>query len=447
MCRRIDTSWMDRAFDDNAAVWLDGAPPDEPSPPLARDLGVDVAIIGGGFTGVSAAYQLSRRFPGRGIALLEARRLANGASGRNGGLVLNGISSRGDPDALAREHALTRGAVDELEALIRERGLPVRFRRAGCLQLATTARAAEAAHALAEQLIARGVPLSFLRGAALDGVLRARGVHGAVLDPTEGVLNGVDLIRAMRPLLVAQGVQIFESTPVLRVREGATVELETPGGAVRAPAIVLATSGYTPRLGYFRTGLLPVISHVIATAPVPPALLERTGLGRFAGFFDDRPRLSYASVDAAGRVIFGGGTTAAYGYRFGDATTYPARLDDAPARALRRSLLGYLPELAGVPIQHRWSGPLDLTLARHCAIGVTGEHRNVYYALGYSGHGITLANLAGRVLADLYAGDHAPWRDCAFYMKRPSGIPREPLRWIGYHLYTRLTGGSPWKRP
>ena len=438
---------MERAFDDNAAVWLEGAPPDEPAPPLRRDLDVDVAIIGGGFTGVSAAYHLSRRFPDRGVALLEARRLGNGASGRNGGLVLNGISAAGDPDVLAREHALTRGAVDELEALIRDRNLPVRFRRAGCLQLSTSPRAAEAAHAQVEQLAARGLPLRFLRGAELEAALSARGVHGAVLDPTEGVLNGVDLIRAMRPLLVEQGVQIFEGTPVLRVREGPAALLATPGGAVRARAIVLATSGYTPRLGYFRTGLLPVISHVIATDPVPPELLARTGLGRIAGFYDDRPRLSYASVDTDGRVIFGGGTTAAYGYRFGNATTYDARPDDAAARVLSRSLHAYFPELAGVPIRHRWSGPLDLTLARHCAIGVTGAHRNVYYALGYSGHGITLANLSGRVLADLLAGDHDRWRGFAFYMKRPAGIPPEPMRWIGYHLYTRLTGGSPWKCP
>jgi glycine/D-amino acid oxidase-like deaminating enzyme len=76
-----------------------------------------------------------------------------------------------------------------------------------------------------------------------------------------------------------------------------------------------------------------------------------------------------------------------------------------------------------------------------------GAHANVYYAVGFSGHGITLANLAGRVLTDLYAGNHEPWRDVAFYMRRPRGIPREPLRWIGYHLYTKLTGKSPWKRP
>ncbi|HEY5922305.1 MAG TPA: FAD-binding oxidoreductase [Kofleriaceae bacterium] len=438
----------ERAFDDNTAVWLLGAPTDEPAPALTHDLDVDVAIIGGGFTGVSTAYRLSKQFPKLGIALLEAKRLANGASGRNGGLVLNGITVRDlDADLMVREFAVTRAAIDDLEALIREHSLPVRFRRTGVVHVSTTAESAEHAHAMTEQLVARGLPLKYLSGPDLDGVLRLRGAHGAVLDPTEAFLAGVDLVRAMRPLLVAQGVQIYESTPVTRVREGATIELTTPRGVVRARAIVLGTSAYTPRLGYFKTGLLPVISHVIATDPLPTELLARLGLDGVAGFFDDSPRLAYCSVDAEGRVVFGGGTTAAYGYRFGNATTYTAERDDAGERALRASLTQYFPELADVPIRHRWSGPLDLTLVRHCAIGVMGAHGNIYYAVGFSGHGITLANLAGRVLTDLYAGNHEPWRDSAFYMKHPRGIPTEPLRWIGYHLYTRFTGKSPWKRP
>jgi gamma-glutamylputrescine oxidase len=438
----------ERRFDDNTAVWLLGAPADEPAPALAHDLDVDVAIIGGGFTGVSTAYRLSKQFPNLGIALLEAKQLANGASGRNGGLVLNGITVRdADADLMAREFAVTRGAIDDIEALIRDHQLPVRFRRTGVVHVSTTAESAEHAHAMTEQLVARGVPLRYLHGAELGGMLQMRGAHGAVLDPTEALLVGVDLIRAMRPLLVAQGVQIYESTPVTRVREGATIELTTPRGVVRARAIVLATSGYTPQLGYFKTGLLPVISHVIATEPLPPDLLARTGLGNVAGFFDDSPRLAYGSVDADGRIVFGGGTTAAYAYRFGNATTFEAHRDDAGERALRASLTSYFPDLGNVPISHRWSGPLDLTLVRHCAMGVLGAHRNIYYAVGFSGHGITLANLAGRVLTDLYAGNHEPWRECAFYMKHPRGIPTEPLRWIGYQLYTRFTGKSPWKRP
>lgn len=437
---------LGRTFDDNQAVWLDGAAPAPPPTPLAADLTVDVAIIGGGFTGVSTAYHLGRRFPDLGIALLEAKQLGNGASGRNGGMMLNGVTPTEDPAAIAREHALTRAAMDALEALIAEHHLTVRMRRGGCIRLLRTAAAAEAAHAQVEQLAARGLPLRFVRGADLDAVLRVHGAVAGVIDPTEGVLNGVDLLRAMRPVLLAQGVHLHEATPVTRVREGKTIELTTPGGAVRAAALVLATNGYTPRLGYFRTGLLPVISHVIATAPLTPAQLARTGLGGLSGFSDDSPRVAYATVDAAGRVIFGGGTTAAYGYRFGNATATPAHLGDPPTDVLRRSLTAYLPELGPIEIAHRWSGPLGMTLTRHCAMGTLGEHRNIYYALGYSGHGVVLANLAGRVLTDLYAGDHDPWRAQPFYMARPSGIPPEPLRWLGYQFYSRLTGRSPFKK-
>jgi glycine/D-amino acid oxidase-like deaminating enzyme len=438
---------VNKVFDDNTSSWVLEAPPDEPAAELARDLDVDIAIIGGGFTGVSAAYHLSRRFPERGLALLEAKRLGNGATGRNGGLILNGITVKDvDPDLAAREHAITCRAIDDLEQLIAEHALPVRFRRTGCLHVSTTAASAEHAHAWAEQLAARGLPLRFLPPDELAKTLRVGAAHGAVLDPTEGMIAGIDLVRAMRPLLVKQGVAIYEATAVETIREGRPIELVTAAGhTVRAGALVLATSGYTPRLGYFRSGLLPVISHVIATDPLSPELLREIGLDTVAGFFDDLPRLAYCSVDPERRVVFGGGSTAAYAYRFGNATTYDARLDDPATRALTATLHRYLPQLAAVPIRHRWSGPLDLTLPRHCAIGMLGD--NVFYGVGYSGHGITLANLAGRVIADLYAGDHAPWRDLAFYNLRPSGIPPEPLRWLGYHAYTKLTGRSPWKRP
>jgi glycine/D-amino acid oxidase-like deaminating enzyme len=106
----------------------------------------------------------------------------------------------------------------------------------------------------------------------------------------------------------------------------------------------------------------------------------------------------------------------------------------------------YFPALSNAPIQHRWSGTLDITLDRICSMGVGGERRNVYHALGYSGHGVALALLAGRVLADLFQGNHDAWRDLPFYQKRLLPLPPEPLRWLGYQAYTKLTGRSPRKR-
>jgi glycine/D-amino acid oxidase-like deaminating enzyme len=109
-------------------------------------------------------------------------------------------------------------------------------------------------------------------------------------------------------------------------------------------------------------------------------------------------------------------------------------------------LARYFPGAAAAPVEHRWSGALGITLDRICSMGVTGEHRNVYHALGYSGHGVALALLAGRVLADLYDDHSEPWRELPFYQKRLLPIPPEPFRWIGYQAYTRLTGKSPRKR-
>lgn len=426
------------------SVWTAGGAPYEPLAPLAGDVIADVAIIGGGFTGVSTAYHLSRRFPDRRVVLLEARSLANGASGRNGGLMLNWVNGVGSDDAevTRRVYAATREGIDGIVALIREHGLAVRHRRDGCMEVLTDARNAEAAHARVERLRGWGIPVEYLDAARVAARLKIQGAHGAVLDPTEGLLHGVDLIRALRPVLLAQGVAIHEGTPVLRVEEGPTITLTTPGGAVKAAAIVLATNGYTPQLGYFKRGIFPLHSHLIATAPLPPEARARLGWGELSGFSDDRDRIAYGGMTPDGRLVFGGGSNASYAYLYGGRAQFPGSAAAGFDAVLER-LTAYFPEAAGLGIAHRWTGTLGITMSRVCSMGVMGGHRNVYYALGYSGHGVTLANLAGRVLADIYAGDDERWRDLPFYMRPLGGVPPEPLRWIGYQVYTRLTGRSP----
>jgi len=433
-----------RDIDVAESVWTAGALPYEPLPPLDREITADVAIIGGGFTGVSTAYNLSRRFPERRVVLLEARQLANGASGRNGGMMLNWINGVGsdDPELTRRVYETTRAGIDGIVGVIQEHGLSVRHRRDGCLEVLTDARRAEAAHARVERLRSFGIDLTFLDRGALASRLGIEGAAGAVLDTSEGHVHGVDLVRGLRPVLLAQGVAVYESTPVLRVEEGRTITLTTPGGAVRAGAVVLATNAYTPRLGYFRDGLFALHSHVLATEPLPPEVRARIGWGGVTGFSDDLDRISYGCITAEGAIVFGGGSNAAYDYRYGGGT-HLADPPEAAFRAIQQRLARYFPGLSDVRIAQRWSGPLAITMSRVCSMGVMGEHRNVYYALGYSGHGITLGNLAGRVLTDIYAGEGERWRGLPFYQRPLRGVPPEPLRWIGYQVYTKLTGRSP----
>jgi glycine/D-amino acid oxidase-like deaminating enzyme len=189
---------------------------------------------------------------------------------------------------------------------------------------------------------------------------------------------------------------------------------------------------------------------VVATARLPVEVWERIGWPEQVGFSDDRDRIAYGSRTPQGRLAFGGGSNTAYTYSFGGAASLEKPSVSGFA-AVEQRLRGYFPQLDtaldGAPlIEHRWSGLLAITFDRVCTMGVMGQRRNLYYALGYSGHGLALAALAGRVLTDLYAGNHEPWRDLPFYQRRLPMMPPEPLRWAGYHVYTRLTGRSPRRR-
>lgn len=423
-------------------MWVAESEPPRPAPELRGRIATDVAIVGGGFTGVSTAWHLRRRSPDLGIALLEARELGHGASGRNGGQVLNWINgvTPKTPEAALRIHGATRAGIDLAEELATRYAPPDTFRRGGCLEIYTDSRRSEIAQRQTESLCAAGIPLEFLPGPALG----MKGAYGAVLDPLAGRLNGFALLQALRPVLLEDGVALYEHTPVLRIRTGAEIVLETPQGEVRAYCLVLATNAYTPALGFFRHGILPLHSHVLATAPLPREDWERIGWGAWDGFTDDLDRIAYACRTPGGRLLFGGGGNPAYEYALGSWAV--AEPDDHATRFLRAAMTRYFPALAEAPVAHRWAGTLAITLDRVCSMGVSGENRNVYHALGYSGHGVSLALLAGRVLADLYEGNHEPWRELPFYQKRLLPLPPEPLRWLGYQAYTRLTGRSPRKR-
>ncbi len=433
--------------DENTSLWAAQTPDYRPGEALRKTIDCDLAIIGGGFTGTSTAYHFSRRYPEKRVVLLEAKSLANGASGRNGGMMLNWVTGITDhsPETSARIYNATSAGIDMIQEIIQRHNLPVSYRVDGTITVYTDAKRAEDAHKDVEKNAAAGIPEQFLDSAALAKTLDLKGVYGAVLDPRSGQINGAQLVRGLRPVLVEQGVEIYENTPVLKIREGSTITLTTPQGEVRAKAIVLGTNGYTPRLGYFRDALFPLHSHVFATAPLTPEQRAELGWNAYAGYSDDMDRISYSTITKEGNIVFGGGSNQSYAYLFNNRTAYPGTPDSAPRsfQKMRETMYDYLPASRSLPIVHRWTGTLGITLKRNNLMGVRGENKNIFYAIGYCGHGVTLANMAGQVLTDMYSGDDERWRKLPFYKAQYAPIPPEPFRWLGYQFFTRLTGKSP----
>ncbi|MGB1253106.1 MAG: NAD(P)/FAD-dependent oxidoreductase [Candidatus Promineifilaceae bacterium] len=440
-------SWENMEIDENRSVWASYTPNYEPLPALNGTIDADLAVIGGGYTGISTAYHFSQRYPEKRVVLLEAKKLANGASGRNGGMMLNWVYGTGPmSDAMtARVYNATSKTIDGIEETITKHKLDVSYRRDGCFEVFTDAQRAADAKAEVAYLQGLGLPIQFLDAEAVQEKIGLKGIYGGLFDPTEGQLNGVQFIRELRPILQAQNVHIYENSPVTKVEEGRTIRLTTPNGQVKAKAIVLAMNGYTGKLGYFRKAYFPLHSHVFATDPLSDEKAASLGWRGTAGFSDDLKRISYATRTKEGHIVFGGGSNISYGYRFNNRTMFPGSPDSA-SRAfedMHNTLNEYLPGMGHFPRVHRWTGTLAITLRRNCSMGVRGEHKNVYYALGYSGHGVTAANMAGRVLTDLYSDNDAEWRGMPFINADFAPIPLEPFRWMGYQMMTRLTGRSP----
>lgn len=439
------TSWETLEVDENRSLWAAYTPDYEPTEPLRENISADLVIIGAGFTGVSTAYHVSQQQPEKRVVLVDAGTIANGASGRNGGMMLNWINGIADTsDEMTKlVYDFTHSGIEMIEGIIKRHNLDVSYRRDGCMEVLTAPDRADKVQAEVEHLNAIGIPVQFLAPEQIRAHIPLENVYGAFADSSEGQLNGAQYLRALRPVLQEQGVLIYENTPVLRVHEGETITLDTPHATITAKAVVLATNGYTGKLGYFRKSLFPLHSHVFATSPLTAEQREQVGWTGYAGYADDLDRISYSTMTREGHIVFGGGSNRSYAYLFNNRTAYPGTPQSAMGAfdEMQVTQQRYLPSAKGLPVAHRWTGTLGISLRRNASIGVMKG--NIYYGVGYNGHGVTLGNLAGRVIADIYSGDDAQWRQHEWYNGNFAPIPLEPLRTIGYQLFTRLTGRSP----
>jgi glycine/D-amino acid oxidase-like deaminating enzyme len=412
------------------SFWHDTVPDDlTPRPPLPGDLDVDVAIIGGGLTGLWTAYYLGERDPGMRIAVLEKHIAGFGASGRNGGWCsalfptgTAGLEKRHGRDAAIAMRAAMVATVDEVGRVTAAEGVDCDFERGGTLVFARSRTQLAAARAEIAEAERYGVDRLELRDAP-----GATGALGAMFDPACARLHPAKLVRGLARLLEKRGVSIFEQTEVTSWRSG---EVRTSRGTVRCETIVVALEGYAATLPQTHRTVLPLYSLMIATEPLDDATWESMGISHGQTFSDYRHLLIYGQRTADNRVAFGGRGAR---YHFGSAIR--SEYDRAPAvfEHLRRTLTELFPQTGDAAVTHRWGGPLGVPRDWHASVRFDPAS-GIASAGGYVGDGLSTTNLAGRTIADLVTDSPSPLAGLPWVGHDSGRWEPEPMRFVGANL-------------
>ena len=417
------------------ALNAEGNPP--PAPTLTESLDCDVAIVGGGYTGMWTAYDLSERSPDARIVLLEQDICGGGPSGRNGGFVhawwdqLPLLIDLHGPDAALEMARASEAAVNQIGEFCDRHGVDAWFVQAGYLQASASSaqdgdwnRAVAACRELG--VADRYVPLTPEEVQARCASPRFR---AGVLMPGGATVQPALLARGLRRVLLERGVTIHENTRVRRLRAGDPVRLETDAGEVRAPQVVLAMNAWAAGWAGFRTRLMTWGSYIVLTEPIPDRLEELGWTGGEA-ITDSRFTVHYFRTTRDHRIAFGAGVgSAGYGGAIGRSFTEDR---DAVARA-DAGMRHLLPALAEVRIEDAWGGPIDISSDRLPAIGALHGGR-VHFAHGYSGNGVGPSRLAGRVLGAILDGGDDPIARLPMVGARARLFPPEPFRYIGARM-------------
>lgn len=364
--------------------------------PLAESLEADVVVVGAGYTGLYTALRLAEA--GQRVVVLEASRVGWGASGRNGGQVILGFSCDMPPfeAALGAEGArrvwgLTLQASAEIRERIATHGIDCDF-ASGHLWTSVLQRRV---HLLTDwQEAARRQwgyeGLQFVERADLPRYVGSARYQAGLLDTQGGHLHPLKYALGLARTAENCGVRIFEQTRALRVDEGTDgVLVHTAAGQVRAARVVLACNSYVDRLRpALARRVLPVGTYMIATEPLTEALATSLLPGNHA-VSDNQFILDYFRLSADRRLLFGG------------KCTYTGRTPANLTESMRADMLRVFPQLAGTRIDYTWGGHIDITMRRTPDFGRAG---NVYWAQGFSGHGIVPTCVAGRVLAEAILG-------------------------------------------
>ncbi len=365
-------------------------------PVLRDEIRADVAVVGAGFTGLSTALFLAER--GYDVVVLEARKVGWGASGRNGGQLLDGfveidkIERRLGHEAAQVAWRMGLECRDIVLERIERYGIDCDL-KFGYLDLALNRRDIQHFYSEIERKRSLGYPhaLQFVPKDELPAYIGSERYVAGLVNRANGHLHPLNLCIGEAAAAESLGARIFERSPITRVRHGREPVVETANGRVRAGKVVLAGNAYLGRVEPKLYGtVIPSGSYIIATEPLGPER-ARELLPQDMAACDQKVGLDYFRLTPDHRLLFGG------------LCNYSGRDPKDITGALRPNMLKVFPQLADVRIEYEWGGYIAISIKRIPQFGRIGE--NTYYAHGYSGHGLAPSHMAGKVLADAIGGD------------------------------------------
>jgi glycine/D-amino acid oxidase-like deaminating enzyme len=392
----------------------------------------DLCIVGGGFTGQWAALHAIGDDPGRAVVVLEADRVAAGATGRNGGFCVASLT-HGIGNGMARfpdeMDALERLGLENFAGLrddLARHGVDGRFEQTG--ELLAMLEPHELEHAREEVDVLRrfGHDVELLDAEAMRAEVRSPTYHGGLWDKTgAAILDPARTAEGLRAAALCAGVRVYEGTPATALQETAGgVDVITPRGRVRARSVLLATSAYPPLVRALRHYVVPVYDYVLVTEPLSADQRAAIGWERRQGIGDGGNQFHYYRLTADDRILWGGYDAV---YRYGGPVG-PQHDDHAPTFGrLSQHFFTTFPQLEGVRFTHRWGGAID-TCSRFSVFFGTAHRGRVAYALGYTGLGVAATRFGARVALDLLDGRDTEATRLRYVRRRPVPFPPEPLR-------------------
>jgi glycine/D-amino acid oxidase-like deaminating enzyme len=412
------------------SLWQETYGPYTANAPVQGEIEADIAIIGGGFSGVATAHELKRAEPSLRVVLLEAQAIGYGASGRNGSFAMTvqglgfGVTAMLRGRQFLREsHRYMMRAVDYTDELIAREKLDCDRIRPGFLRVATTEGYIKRLHHDIELMHGLGFDdIHWIDAEDLRARIDSPRYLGAMWEPRLVLINPLKLVRAEKALAERLGAAIYENSPVLEISSRPRFRLTTPQGAVAAEKLVFAANAYSHLFPQLRFRQIPAFTYMIATEPLSPAQLDPIGWQGREGVEDARNLIHYYRVTPDNRLIMGGGPVG---------LTYANSLykDDNQAawEHLEEHLRWLFPSLEDARIAYRWGGPFSVTADLSPALGFLGDRRAVY-SLGCIGHGVSMSHLNAQAIRDMLLERQSDLLDCPFINRRVIPWPPEPLR-------------------